>query len=219
VANGPRDGNNNPCVWWTGETANADEEARVIKGVDFIHAFILARAKTHLLNHGDLKTWHRKLFAEVVPVDYYAGNYRMQDPARPCLAWPVGVNGRPGTPYQQVPLSMEGYSDTLRQHFANLSAYLAGNPPSREKNRTIVKVLAWEIGEFIRIHPFVNGNGRVSRMLANYICQRYDLPLPFANPKSRPDLAAYEDASADAMIGGHQSLYIFFLQQLSIPRL
>ncbi|HWS17572.1 MAG TPA: hypothetical protein VN223_06135 [Candidatus Elarobacter sp.] len=60
-------------------TNTPEREAEVLKGVDDVHAFIISRAKDYIINHGDIKTWHRKLFAKVVPVDYYAGHYRMAD--------------------------------------------------------------------------------------------------------------------------------------------
>ena len=32
----------------------------------------------------------------------------------------------------------------------------------------VIEVAAWTHAEFVRIHPFVDGNGRTSRMIMNY---------------------------------------------------
>jgi hypothetical protein len=41
-----------------------------------VSVFVKQNEKRHILGHGDLKDWHRALFERVVPVPYYAGNYR-----------------------------------------------------------------------------------------------------------------------------------------------
>jgi fido (protein-threonine AMPylation protein) len=217
----PVDASGKPCVWWDGQNPTPDQANGIIKGMDEVHAFIAARAKNYLINHGDLKTWHRKIFKDAVPVDYYAGQYRSADIVRPCLAWDVqvisGVLGSSsGFPFAQVPKAMEDLSTTFQNGCSQLSTYLTSGPSPRERNRRIVILLALSVGEFIRIHPFVNGNGRISRFLANYICHRYDLPQPFSTPNKRPELAAYEDAHALSMSGNHDSLYVFFLHALSV---
>jgi len=216
----PVDGSGKPCSWWDDQNPTPDQLKAIVLGMDEVHAFIISRARNYLLNHGDLKTWHRKLFRHVVPVDYYAGNYRNVDPARPCLSWDVQVSGVlgpiAGLPFVQVPSAMQDLSDQFQSGCSQLSTYLSTVTEPRARHRSIVKLLALAVGEFIRIHPFINGNGRISRLFANYICQRYELPMPFASPDKRPELAAYEDAHALSMVGQHDSLYVFFLQALAI---
>ena len=53
--------------------------------------------------------------------------------------------------------------------------------------------------EWIRIHPFTNGNGRTARIWTNFIAMRYGLP-PFVRLRPRPN-HGYEEAGIKAMRG------------------
>jgi hypothetical protein len=63
----------------------------------------------------------------------------------------------------------------------------------------ILDLCAWAHAEWVRIHPFANGNGRTARLWANSLAMRYGLP-PFIRLRPRPD-AGYRDAGARAMQG------------------
>lgn len=47
-----------------------------------------------------------------------------------------------------------------------------------ERNRSlgIIEYIAWVHAEFVRIHPFIDGNGRVSRLIMNYELIRNGFP-------------------------------------------
>ena len=45
--------------------------------------------------------------------------------------------------------------------------FFADMPTNREKMHP-VEFAAWTHAEFVRIHPFADGNGRTSRMIMNY---------------------------------------------------
>jgi fido (protein-threonine AMPylation protein) len=62
----------------------------------------------------------------------------------------------------------------------------------------IVHLTASIHGEWVRIHPFANGNGRTARVWAAWLALRYRLPL-FVSVKPRPDDAAYVSASKASM--------------------
>lgn len=55
------------------------------------------------------------------------------------------------------------------------------------------------IAEWVRIHPFANGNGRTARLWANFLAMRYGVP-PFVRLRPRPG-AGYGEAGAKAMQG------------------
>jgi hypothetical protein len=63
----------------------------------------------------------------------------------------------------------------------------------------IIELCAWTHSEWIRIHPFANGNGRTARIWTNFIAMRYGLP-PFVRLRPRPH-HGYEEAGAKAMRG------------------
>ncbi len=63
----------------------------------------------------------------------------------------------------------------------------------------IIDLCAWVHAEWVRIHPFANGNGRTARLWANSLAMRYGLP-PFVRLRPRPD-AGYGQAGAQALQG------------------
>lgn len=63
----------------------------------------------------------------------------------------------------------------------------------------VIELCAWAHCEWVRIHPFANGNGRTARLWANFVAMRYGLP-PFVRLRPRPD-NDYGPAAAEAMDG------------------
>ena len=68
-------------------------------------------------------------------------------------------------------------------------------------------------GEWIRIHPFANGNGRTARLWTHWLAARYDLP-PLVRVKPRPNDRLYRDAAAASMTGDHRPMRAWLLSQL-----
>lgn len=60
-------------------------------------------------------------------------------------------------------------------------------------------------GEWVRIHPFANGNGRIARLWANWCAMRYELP-PFVSTRPRPHHPGYALAARASMAGDHQPM-------------
>ena len=114
---------------------------------------------------------------------------------------------RVGTNYGVVPSKV---SDALKQFEAKLQALVAeldallpiGQDPNADQLAAIVDLCAWAHAEWIRIHPFANGNGRTARLWANWLALRYGLP-PFIRLRPRPD-TGYGDVGAKAMQGDWQ---------------
>ena len=63
----------------------------------------------------------------------------------------------------------------------------------------VLTLCAWVHSEWVRIHPFANGNGRTARLWVNSIAMRYGLP-PFLRIRPRPD-SGYGRAASSAMQG------------------
>lgn len=64
----------------------------------------------------------------------------------------------------------------------------------------VLDLCGWVHAEWVRIHPFANGNGRSARLWANFVAMRYGLP-PFVRLSPRPTNGEYALAGAAAMAG------------------
>jgi fido (protein-threonine AMPylation protein) len=192
-----------------------DQLSHVVAGLAEYYRFIISACKRHyILRHGDIKTYHAKVFKYIVPLDYYAGNYRSADPKKPCLAMEVHVNGIFGETYTKVPASMGNFSAELLDLIVRTDEYLTHTVSQTEKAQAVAQLAAAAMGNFIRIHPFVNGNGRMARMLVNYVFKRYGYRMPFGQAQIRPPELEYAQASALSM-GPSASLtplYVYLLR-------
>lgn len=94
----------------------------------------------HELHVGDIKTWHKGVLK-------YGGQFRTTS------ATISGHHKTLPSPFQ-IPV-------LLRQYVDNVNYALSGKPS--------LKDLAWYHYEFENIHPFPDGNGRIGRILVNYM--------------------------------------------------
>jgi Fic family protein len=204
-----------PCPAWTNRES-VDKLPYVVLGMADFHRFIFKNAKQHIIDHGDIKTWHGKIFARVVPLSYYAGNYRADDPTKPCLRENVGVPPNPGAPYAQVPDLMKNLSDELRSLVTKTARYIGrGSIPPVERTRAVIELVAFAVGKFLKIHPFMNGNGRMSRLLANYLLYRFGFPLLHPHPYDRPVGQEYARAAEACMRNDFTLMFQFILTSLA----
>ena len=92
------------------------------------------------------------------------------------------------------------FEQTFQRAVARLDAALpVGKKLNADEAAAVIDLCAWAHAEWIRIHPFANGNGRTARLWANFLAMRYGLP-PFVRLRPRPD-DGYGDAGASAMQG------------------
>lgn len=160
--------------------------------------------------------WHRRIYAGVaLPVPYYAGEPRDSDPACPELqGYEVKIGRSPGTPSAQVPGALADFEVGARRAVAPLDrAIPTGARPSQEAELSgVISLCAVLHGEWVRIHPFANGNGRTARLWANWAALRYGLP-PFVIIKPRPG-EPYALAAMASMAGDHRVAAAAFHQML-----
>jgi Fic/DOC family len=71
----------------------------------------------------------------------------------------------------------------------------------------VLRLMALVHGEWVRIHPFANGNGRTARVWANWTALRYGLPA-FVRLKPRPAHLLYAGAAAASMRGDHDPMIV-----------
>jgi fido (protein-threonine AMPylation protein) len=161
--------------------------------------------------------WHRQIYTGIVlPVPYYAGEIRDSDPDLPELdGYEVEVGGFAGVPSTAVPRELTRFEETTRRATGVLDATIpVGNAPADNNQLLSVLTLCASLhGEWVRIHPFANGNGRTARLWANWAALRYGLP-PFVRIKPRPAGIAYALAAYSSMQHDHQVMTGVFLEML-----
>jgi fido (protein-threonine AMPylation protein) len=171
--------------------------------------------KRYILTHGDVKEWHRNMFRNAVPVPYYAGNYRSVDGARPCLNTNVQVAGALGAPAAEVESFMKQFSDELEGATKATDGFVATATSPMVPVQAAAQIAAFAGGSIIKIHPFVNGNGRMARMVMNFFLHRYLNRVPFYI--DRPTHPDYSTASMMAMQHGQYGpLYQYLVELLAL---
>ena len=147
--------------------------------------------------------WHCRICDRVaVPHPDYVGRVRDSDPQYPCLIdYEVTVGTARGVRARDVPGALDA---------AVPPGTVASSPPAVP---AIVRLCAYVHGEWIRIHPFANGNGRTARVWANWIAVRYGLP-PFVRIKPRPDDVLFAGVAEMSMRGDHRPTEAMFASML-----
>ncbi len=204
------------AVAWNDDPAGS--EAQIAANVRAVAAQIYTAApRREQPSVATAQNWHRVLYAGVpLPVSYYAGEVRDSDPRFPELIdYEVQVGRLRGVPAARVP----GELETLQTRARNAIAGPDGAMPVRQTPATplelrAVLLLAANLhGEWVRIHPFANGNGRIARLWVIWVAARYGLP-PFIRLKPRPAGLPYAAAALASMSGRHTPMATLLGQML-----
>ena len=170
-------------------------EDRTIKGLladqnaAFDMMFDTAFSGRPLTAH-DLRQWHQLLTRHQETVaGLTTGGERVQVPFENKGMW----KGRPNNPRRPdgvmheycPPEHVQSEIDRLFEMYADI----------RERNYPPEVEAGWLHHRFVRIHPFQDGNGRVSRLLMAYVYVKQNLPPPVVSTQGRPDyIRVLEDA-------------------------
>jgi Fic family protein len=122
------------------------------------------------LSYNMILEWHRKLFKDTKP-----------DIAGAIRNYQVGISGSRFRP----PLPVEVYP--LMQEFIKWYNKTKKNLTSKEYRLNPVELVALVHFKFATIHPFGDGNGRISRLLMNFVLNRNNYPmldLPYTKRKN-----------------------------------
>ena len=162
--------------------------------------------------------WHRETYRGIsLPVPYYAGEIRDSDPTYPELfGYEVAVGTAPGMPSADVPAALAGLEAGLNAVVAHLDGVIpvSAQPTAVTDLYAILEVAAIAHGEWVRIHPLANGNGRIARLWVNWVAVRYGLPF-FLALKPRPADLVYAAAAAASMRGDHRPMVVALLTLLN----
>lgn len=159
-----------------------------------------------------LRQWHRDIMYGLdSPAPESIGRFRGESPLDHIQ---IQVGTLYGTSADSVAAALGHFEQTLQKAIERLDALLPTNAePTPDILAAILDVCAWAHAEWVRIHPFANGNGRTARLLANSIAMRYNLP-PFIRLRPRPD-DGYGHAGEQAMRGNWHPTARFFRRSLS----
>jgi len=158
------------------------------KGLHLIHKLISENQKLDITPKLILEI-HNESFGWIFPE--WAGKYRTVQ---------VEFSGKIAPPYHKVPeLILETCQD-LKERFIHLdsadSNYLNG----------VLELLAWFQHRFVFIHPFLDYNGRVARMLTILILLKLNLPPAEIKAETSNDRNKYLEAMYAADEGDYQKL-------------
>jgi fido (protein-threonine AMPylation protein) len=194
-----------------------DSESRILENAAALLRELAAEADRRLPPTVAMaRQWHRRLYRGVkLPVPYYAGEPRDSDPACPELqGYEVAVGTARGTPSELVPAALRSFEASAQRAVAPLDAAIAParQPSDGRRLHGVLSLCAVLHGEWVRIHPFANGNGRTARLWANWAALRYGLP-PFVTIKPRPG-DPYGLAAMASMSGNHTATIAAVSQML-----
>lgn len=160
----------------------------------------------------DAKSWHRAMMAGLTPPEpSFVGEFRGVDPLAKVE---VLVGSYPGVSAAEVATETAGFAATLTKILHHLDTQLSPSAAlTPDQLSAVIEACAWAHAEWVRIHPFANGNGRTARLWANAIAMRYDLP-PFIRLRPRPNFG-YAAASGAAMLGNRLLTALAFRRMLA----
>jgi hypothetical protein len=147
----------------------------------------------------DAREWHKTMMRGLDPGNpIFVGNFR-GEPGLEDVG--VEVAGISGTMPWDVQAELQRFESRLQAVVSGLDD-LYPEPESLDDDgrNAVIELAAWAHSDWVRIHPFANGNGRTSRMWANLILLRYGMP-PVLRLRPRPDAPDYGQAGKAGMQG------------------
>jgi Fic family protein len=163
------------------------------------------------LTAASIKRWHSAVMKGLkVPNAEWTGRFRGE---AGLARMRVVVGSYEGAPAAEVAAAVRAFVGRLARALARLDrVYPVGADLTSDGLAAAVEVTAWAHAQWIRIHPFANGNGRTARIIANVILMRYGLP-PVLRLRPRPD-GDYAEAADAAMRGDHDPTALLILSAL-----
>ncbi|OHV05123.1 hypothetical protein BKN37_07035 [Mycobacterium talmoniae] len=157
----------------------------------------------------EVLNWHTALYEGCrAPVAGYIGHFRGDPTVAELIGYEVGVgrlqpDGLPekvGVYAKDLAVEIPSLIARIHAGMRQLDSVLkpGARPTTSDAVEAVVLLSARVHGEWVRLHPFANGNGRTARIWANFIALRYSLPA-FVRVKPRPANGAYVRAAKASM--------------------
>ena len=156
------------------------------------------------------REWHKVIMQDLsVPDEAVVGRFRGEAGLH---GFKVRVGLHDGVLSGDVTAELAGFERKLRSAVNALDKLIAkGKPPqTADAINAVIELCAWAHAEWVRIHPFANGNGRTARLWAAFVAMRYGVP-PFVRLRPRPD-GGYGAACGKAMEGDWKPMVTVFRQ-------
>ena len=159
-----------------------------------------------------IKIWQASIMRGLEPTDgepfgAYRGEAGLED-------YDVEVGGLPGAPAERVAAELAVFDRILAAQLDEMDRTVRRQHLHEDATgdtvTAVIILCAWAHGEWLRIHPFPNGNGRTARILVNSIALRYGLPA-LMRVRPRPG-AAYAWVAHQAMEGNWTAAIPLFVQ-------
>ncbi len=156
------------------------------------------------------RQWQRRFMQGLKAEPRYVGGFRGEAGLE---RTGVKIGAYRGTPAAQVSAELRRFEARLQAAVAQLDrAIPVGKKLNVDLFDAVIDLCAWAHAEWVRIHPFANGNGRTARLWANFLALRYGLP-PFVRLRPRPD-DGYGDAGEQAMRGNWEPTAAIFRRMI-----
>jgi Fic family protein len=152
-----------------------------------------------------IRAWQNDIMRGLDPTDgeplgVFRGQAGLDD-------YDVAIGNFSGTPAELVRTELADFDRTLTQQLEELDRIIRrgrlAEHATADNVSAVIILCAWAHGEWVRMHPFPNGNGRTARILVNGIALRYGLPA-FLRIRPRPG-SEYERVAHEAMQGNWQA--------------
>jgi len=153
------------------------------------------------------RAWHQAMMHGLAPPNpEYFGRFRGEVGLQ---RLGIRIGNHFGVPSHQVAAALKSFQETLQRAVEVLDDLIEPDRNlSADEVAAVIELCAWAHSEWVRIHPFANGNGRTARLWANSIAMRYGLPA-FVRLRPRPD-GGYGEGAAAAMTGRwHATAQVF----------
>lgn len=178
---------------------------------NLVQALCLARDQARTRKTPELenaKQWHRHIMENLaVPDKNYIGRFRGEEGLE---NYEVQIGPHPGVSVIDIVDELTQFEGRLKNAIDILDELIPVNEiPDANTFNAVIDVCAWVHSEWVRIHPFANGNGRTARIWANYVAMRFGLP-PFIRLRPRPEGEQYERVSYLAMTGEWKPTIVLF---------
>jgi Fic family protein len=169
----------------------------------------------------DIQNWHRDMLQGLaIPEaaelgfseDAFRGHFRGPSELPGVL---VGIGARQGVEPDRVAAQCRAFIQQLDELLTHLQALcpnpndFASQPAAADE---VLSTAAWAHAEWVRIHPFGNGNGRTARLIANWVLLHCGLP-PLMRPRPRPE-GSYAHVGQAAMEGDIEPTLHYLRNQL-----